>query len=64
MRRGIFPIRNGDDRMSEYKIIKTARDKGFKSAAQKMRDMSARGWTAVNVRPHEDTVLITFKKDI
>ncbi|EGC02639.1 hypothetical protein [Ruminococcus albus] len=50
--------------MNEYKIIKATRDKGFRTAAQVMKYMSARGWTAVNVRPQDDSVLITFKKDI
>ena len=47
----------------QVKIVKAARDKGYRSVTQIMRDMSARGWEAVNIRHNDDSVLITFTRD-
>lgn len=49
--------------MKEFKIVKTAYDKGYRTAVQKMREMSVRGWETVNIRPKNGSVLITFQRD-
>lgn len=49
--------------MRECKIVKTAYDKGYRMAVQKMREMSVRGWETVNIRPKDGSVLITFQRE-
>ncbi|WP_295151817.1 hypothetical protein [uncultured Ruminococcus sp.] len=50
--------------MKEYRVVKAVHDKGYRAATQIMRDMSVRGWEAVNIREKSGSVLITFKRDI